>query len=258
MCSSDVSARGMDYPDVSFVLQVGMTDRDQYIHRLGRTARAGKSGTGLLLLAPFEFDYMTKKELSDLPLQHAAAEVVLPKTASPLVARAVATVRELAAREEEAGEGAFGEDSERDGAKMAWQAWLGYYNSQCKKLNISKEQLVVKSAEYAATIGLPQIPALQKKTIGKMGLQGVAGLRIESAAKSGGQGGQQGGRGQQGGGGRGGGNNTSQQQGQQQQQSQQQPRSQGQSQGQSQQGRSGGGRGGSSGGRGGRGGNGQR
>jgi hypothetical protein len=88
------------------------------------------------------------------------------------VARAVAAVQELAAREAEGdGDAAFGEDSERDGAKMAWQAWLGYYNSQCKKLNITKEQLVVKSAEYAATIGLPQIPALQKKTIGKMGLQ---------------------------------------------------------------------------------------
>jgi ATP-dependent RNA helicase MSS116 len=33
LLSSDVSARGMDYPDVSFVLQVGMTTKDQYIHR---------------------------------------------------------------------------------------------------------------------------------------------------------------------------------------------------------------------------------
>ena len=42
MFTSDVTARGMDYPDVTFVLQVGLTDRSQYIHRLGRTARAGK------------------------------------------------------------------------------------------------------------------------------------------------------------------------------------------------------------------------
>jgi ATP-dependent RNA helicase MSS116 len=35
--SSDVSARGMDYPDITFVLQVGLTEREQYIHRLGRT-----------------------------------------------------------------------------------------------------------------------------------------------------------------------------------------------------------------------------
>merc|ERR1740123_2345877 len=49
--SSDVSARGMDYPDVSFVLQVSLpSDKAQYVHRLGRTARAGKSGQGMLLL----------------------------------------------------------------------------------------------------------------------------------------------------------------------------------------------------------------
>lgn len=39
---SDVSARGMDYPDVTFVLQVGLTEREQYIHRLGRTVRIAK------------------------------------------------------------------------------------------------------------------------------------------------------------------------------------------------------------------------
>lgn len=32
----------MDYPDVTLVVQVGMTSREQYVHRLGRTARAGK------------------------------------------------------------------------------------------------------------------------------------------------------------------------------------------------------------------------
>ena len=53
--SSDVSARGMDYPDVSFVMQVGVpSDKAQYVHRLGRTARAGKGGQGLLVLADFE------------------------------------------------------------------------------------------------------------------------------------------------------------------------------------------------------------
>ena len=45
MFSSDVSARGMDYPGVTAVVQVGMpSDKAQYIHRLGRTARASRRG----------------------------------------------------------------------------------------------------------------------------------------------------------------------------------------------------------------------
>merc|ERR1712060_629870 len=57
--SSDVSARGMDYPDVTFVFQVGApSDRAQYLHRLGRTARAGKEGSGLLLLCSFEQSFL--------------------------------------------------------------------------------------------------------------------------------------------------------------------------------------------------------
>ena len=85
------------------------------------------------------------------------------------MARAVETVKDLARRETE--NESVEEDSERDGAQMAWRAWLGYYNGQCKRLNISKDQLVEKSVEYAATMGLPQIPTLEKKTVGKMGLQ---------------------------------------------------------------------------------------
>ena len=45
--STDISARGLDYPDVTAVVQVGVpTNRAQYIHRLGRTGRAGKVGEG--------------------------------------------------------------------------------------------------------------------------------------------------------------------------------------------------------------------
>jgi ATP-dependent RNA helicase MSS116 len=30
------------------------SSREQYIHRLGRTARAGKAGRGIIVLAPYE------------------------------------------------------------------------------------------------------------------------------------------------------------------------------------------------------------
>jgi ATP-dependent RNA helicase MSS116, mitochondrial len=51
LLSSDVTARGMDFPNVSHVIQIGLPrTADDYVHRLGRTGRAGKPGEGWLLL----------------------------------------------------------------------------------------------------------------------------------------------------------------------------------------------------------------
>mmetsp|Transcript_22047 Transcript_22047/g.35478 ORF Transcript_22047/g.35478 Transcript_22047/m.35478 type:complete len:622 (-) Transcript_22047:262-2127(-) len=53
--SSDVSARGLDYPDVTLVVQMGAPANAQdYIHRIGRTGRAGQTGRALMVLLPFE------------------------------------------------------------------------------------------------------------------------------------------------------------------------------------------------------------
>ena len=61
--SSDVSARGLDYPDVSLVVQMGAPSSDQdYVHRIGRTGRAGKAGKGLLVYLPFETRQTTKRK----------------------------------------------------------------------------------------------------------------------------------------------------------------------------------------------------
>ena len=51
--TSDVSARGVDYPNVSHVVQFGMpSSTEQYVHRLGRTGRAGAAGKGKLQTRP--------------------------------------------------------------------------------------------------------------------------------------------------------------------------------------------------------------
>ncbi len=69
--SSDVTARGMDFPNVSHVIQIGLPrERDTYIHRLGRTGRAGKEGEGWLLTTPFD-KYEVRHRLRGLPLQDA-------------------------------------------------------------------------------------------------------------------------------------------------------------------------------------------
>jgi len=154
--SSDVSARGMDYPDVTFVLQVGVpSDRAQYIHRLGRTARAGKSGAGYLLLCDFETYFLNL--VKDLPLQKANLSIT---------PEAFDTVRK----------GLTKVDNKT--SEQAYQAWLGYYNSQ-GRIRWSKTELVQQANKYAQVgLGLDYQPALEKKTVGKMGLKGVPGIRF--------------------------------------------------------------------------------
>ena len=66
--SSDVTARGMDFPEVTHVIQVGVPrDRETYIHRLGRTARANKTGEGWMFLHDGENEYFGDR-LGDLPI----------------------------------------------------------------------------------------------------------------------------------------------------------------------------------------------
>ena len=62
---------------------------------------------------------------------------------------------------------------------MAYQAWLGFYNSNLKLLRWSKEDLVAEANDWFASLGQSEPPALLAKTVGKMGLKGVPGLRVE-------------------------------------------------------------------------------
>ena len=68
LLSSDVTARGMDFPNVTHVIQVGVpSNQEQYVHRIGRTARGDKSGEGWTLITNFESRAIRQK-LPDMPL----------------------------------------------------------------------------------------------------------------------------------------------------------------------------------------------
>lgn len=53
LVATDVAGRGIDVPDVALVINYDMpTALDQYTHRIGRTARAGRTGLAVTLLTP--------------------------------------------------------------------------------------------------------------------------------------------------------------------------------------------------------------
>ncbi|MFW8636155.1 DEAD/DEAH box helicase [Cribrihabitans pelagius] len=57
LVATDVAARGLDIPDVKHVYNFELPNvPDAYVHRIGRTARAGKDGAAVALCAPDEMD----------------------------------------------------------------------------------------------------------------------------------------------------------------------------------------------------------
>lgn len=73
---TDVAARGLDIPDVDLVVNYDIpTDSKAYIHRVGRTARAGKSGRSISLVTQYDLEMYLRIE--------AVLAKKLPKDPSP-------------------------------------------------------------------------------------------------------------------------------------------------------------------------------
>jgi ATP-dependent RNA helicase DeaD len=63
LVATDVAARGLDIEDISHVFNFDMpTDPEIYVHRIGRTGRAGKTGIALSLVTPAELFRLRKIE----------------------------------------------------------------------------------------------------------------------------------------------------------------------------------------------------
>jgi ATP-dependent RNA helicase RhlE len=75
LVATDIAARGIDVPGVSAVFNFEIPNvAEQYVHRIGRTARAGRSGLAISYIAPDERPYirdierLTGVKLSQAPL----------------------------------------------------------------------------------------------------------------------------------------------------------------------------------------------
>ncbi|KAJ6538489.1 P-loop containing nucleoside triphosphate hydrolase protein [Mycena vulgaris] len=179
LISSDVTARGMDFPAVTLVLQPGLPpNSEQYIHRLGRTARAGASGRGILILDPVEDFFLRDRTIKGLGITP-VPEVVTPglyHMAPAELAAATTAVQNILPKV------ASGTKSQ------AYRAFLGVYNSSLKSMRWSRDDLVRHGNEFAVSaLGWTgeQLPEIERQTIGKMGLKGVQGLNIVAGKPSG-------------------------------------------------------------------------
>lgn len=71
LVATDVASRGLDIPDVELVIQLDPPkDTESYIHRSGRTARAGKHGTCITFYNRKSIEFVDRIEaLAGIKLQ---------------------------------------------------------------------------------------------------------------------------------------------------------------------------------------------
>lgn len=74
---TDVAARGIDIPDVDWIVQYDPpSNPDFFVHRVGRTARAGREGKSLSFLLPHELDYIELMRAKHVPLHKRSLKFV--------------------------------------------------------------------------------------------------------------------------------------------------------------------------------------
>jgi ATP-dependent RNA helicase MSS116 len=169
--ASDVVARGVDFPDVTLVVQMGLTDVQQYEHRVGRTGRAGKSGDALIMLCEDEAaGLLARLRAAGFPLEPSppgsvlAAGLVSNNTGNSSTAGSeTGPMRAVIDR--------LATDSRLEAmARSTYTSTLGFYKSHLRTLKWTREQLFQGVGRRLAAVGLTTPPTLDDRMLRKMGL----------------------------------------------------------------------------------------
>ncbi|KAJ3240887.1 hypothetical protein HDU78_002054 [Chytriomyces hyalinus] len=166
--TSDVSARGVDYPDVTLVLQMGLPrNLEQYIHRVGRTGRAGKPGQAIIVHTRYETPFIEKVLLGNGGLPIKRDLVHNPQ----VIARDKAALQTL-------------KDAYRKGdwsvGSACYAAFLGYYRGFGSEVMTLPNETLVKAAEEFALglCGLPMVPKVGSGLLTRLRLRVDDGVKV--------------------------------------------------------------------------------
>lgn len=172
LLSSDVTARGMDFPDVTHVIQLGIPrDRETYIHRIGRTARAGKEGEGWLFAHQGEQDVL-RQRLAKLPL--AIDTTSLPVAAADLSQEIPADAPYASTLEQ------FKQGFSDIPRLVKVQSYMGQLGTATG--NFTSKRLAIHALNQMAIngYGMETPPPISSKIAQLMGLNRIEGVRISS------------------------------------------------------------------------------
>ena len=176
MLSSDVTARGMDFPNVTHVIQVGLPQtRETYIHRIGRTGRGDKQGEGWLFLTSLEMKE-ARHRLRDLPLTFddsletvkvdMTKDAQLPESTAKILSQSINAAKEVP------------DDLKYTAYKatLAVNTWVPGFQRQ-ELINSIND-----CTRYSW--GMPQPPAITNNLVQRLGLHQLEGINIGAPPRS--------------------------------------------------------------------------
>ncbi|KOC66056.1 putative ATP-dependent RNA helicase [Habropoda laboriosa] len=155
---TDVAARGLDLPKVDCVIQyTGPTSARDYVHRIGRTARAGSSGSATIFLTPPEIEFVRMLESRRIRIKQENMEDVLDKLLSHLSNHSSPHNAAIALQNDF--ENMVLEDSQlRHKAYKAYTSWIRFYSSYPRDMKEIFNRKEAHLGHYAKSFALRETP----------------------------------------------------------------------------------------------------
>ncbi|XP_064650108.1 probable ATP-dependent RNA helicase DDX31 [Lineus longissimus] len=128
---TDVAARGLDLPNVRWIIQYNTPGSpSDYIHRVGRTARAGSRGHALIFLTPSEVEYVKVLSKYHISMEEVSMDDVLKTLLIPFSTGGGAKPKENQTKEQSATSLQMTFEScvqgNKDMAQLARKAYLSF------------------------------------------------------------------------------------------------------------------------------------
>lgn len=111
MVATDVASRGLDIPAVDYVVNYDLPSHSKdYIHRVGRTARAGRSGKAITLVTQYDVELLQRIEgvIGKKMVEYAHDKEAVMLLAERVGEAAREAAREMREAERGGGKGKFG------------------------------------------------------------------------------------------------------------------------------------------------------